>query len=137
MTKAKLKTFNTWMPKTTHKIADKVIKLREERNILSRFLIIKSSRPDLSLRKTVGHYELSVVPHSLFAAEHTLLIPRDKSEIMTELKTQMKEYKPDENAPTMPLKKVAIIDAMTELQAFKIEPCMKVFDRAANSRSTR
>lgn len=84
----KLKTFNHWIPKTTLKIADKdnVIRLRKERNILSRFLIIQSSLPELSKKNQVGRYELLVVPRTLLAPDHTLLIPIDKSEIMTEVK---------------------------------------------------
>ena len=119
MKKSKLKTFNTWMPKTTHRVADKVIKLREERSLMSRFLIIQNSRPELSLKKTIGHYELSVVPHSLSDSDHTLLIPKDKSEIMTEIKRQIKDSRQGETNTTKTLKKVAIIDAMAEYKHSK------------------
>ena len=41
---------------------DKVIKLKEERELLGRFLIISGSRPDLvpKLSKTIGNYAMSV-----------------------------------------------------------------------------
>ena len=41
---AKTKTMNTWMNKIEIKIDDKVIKLREERHLWARFLIIQQSR---------------------------------------------------------------------------------------------
>ncbi len=65
-------------------IGDKVIKLREERELLGRFLIIQSSRPLLvpKLAETIGEYEMSIVPRSLCAVDRTLHIPTDKASLM-------------------------------------------------------
>ena len=45
--KMKLKTFVTLTKKTHIRVGDKVIKLREERDLFARFLIILQSRPGL------------------------------------------------------------------------------------------
>ena len=65
-------------------LGDKVVKLKEERDLLARFLIIQQSRPDLvpKLQTTIGHYEMAVVPRSLFSGDGTLLVPTDKSSLI-------------------------------------------------------
>ncbi len=71
MKKFKLKTFWNWMAKTKVRVGDKVIKLREECELLGRFLIIQGSQPELvpKLEETIGKYEMSVVPRSLCAVD--------------------------------------------------------------------
>ena len=44
MKKLKLKTFSNWMKKSKVNVGEKVIKLRDERELLARFLIIQRSR---------------------------------------------------------------------------------------------
>ena len=67
MNKLKLKTHSTWMAKQKTRAA--------------RFLVIQQSRPELvpKLPYTIGDYEMSVVPRSVFANDGSLLIPTDKS----------------------------------------------------------
>ena len=76
----------TWVEKTTvlTGVGKKAIKLREERELLGRFLIIQGSRPDLvpKLEETIGEYELSVVPRSLFAVDGSLYVPTDKASLL-------------------------------------------------------
>ena len=43
MKKLKLKAFSVWMEKTKVRVGDKVIKLREERELLGQFLITKAA----------------------------------------------------------------------------------------------
>ena len=59
----------------------KLIKLREDHQLLARFLVVQQSRPGMiqSLGDTIGKYEFSVMPHSLFTSDGLLLIPTDKS----------------------------------------------------------
>ena len=68
MKKLKLRTFSNWMEKTKVRLGDKVVKLREERELLGRCLIIQGSRPDLvpKLDYTIGSYEMSVVQRPLW-----------------------------------------------------------------------
>ena len=68
------------MEKTEIRVGDKVIKLREERQLLGRFLITQGSRP--KLEKTIGEYEMSVVPRSLCAVDGSLYIPADKANLV-------------------------------------------------------
>ena len=67
--KLKLKTYSTCLEKSTIKVGDKVVKLREDRQLLARFLVIQQSRPQLvdKLQETIGNYEMAVIPRSLFA----------------------------------------------------------------------
>ena len=57
----RLKTYRTWMKKATI-AGDEVVKLREDRQLLARFLVIQQSRPQLvdKLTKTIGKYEMAV-----------------------------------------------------------------------------
>ena len=84
MKKMKLKTFSNWLEKTKLRIGEKVIKLREERQLVGRFLIIQASRPELvpKLDKTIGRFEMSVIPRSLCNIDGTLYIPTDKASLM-------------------------------------------------------
>ena len=84
MKKIKLKTCSTWMAKTVVKVGEKIIKLREERQLLAQFLIIHQARPQLllNLPETIGQYEMAVKPRSLFVSDGSLLVPKDKSSFM-------------------------------------------------------
>ena len=66
------------------RIGEKVIKLREERELLGRFLIIQGSRPNLvpELDETIGEYDMSVVPCSLCAGDGALHMPSDKASLV-------------------------------------------------------
>ena len=59
MKKMNLKAFSNWMDKKKVQVGDKVIKLREERELLGRFLIIHGSRPHFvpKLEQTIGRFE--------------------------------------------------------------------------------
>ena len=65
-------------------VGDKVIKLREERQLLAQFLVIQQSRPELvpCLPATIGDYEMAVTPRSMFASDGSLFIPTDKASII-------------------------------------------------------
>ena len=84
MKKLNLKTFSNWMEKTKVRVGDKVIKLREERELLGRSVIIQGSRPELvrKLEETIGEYEMAVVPRSLCTVDGSLFIPTDKASLM-------------------------------------------------------
>ncbi len=84
-----MKTFSTCLKKTNVGGSNKVVKLREDRQLLARFLVVQQSRPELvnKLGDTIGDYELAVTPRSLFATDGTLLLPSDKSAFMKEIET--------------------------------------------------
>ena len=56
MQKMKLKTFNTCRKKTRCKVGNKIVKLREDRQLMARFLLVQQSRPNMiqSLNTTMA-----------------------------------------------------------------------------------
>ena len=52
------------MEKKKIKVGDKVVKLREDRELMGRCLIIAQTRPKLipKLEEAIGKYEISVIP---------------------------------------------------------------------------
>jgi hypothetical protein len=133
MKKFKLKTFSNWMAKTKVRVGDKVIKLREERELLGRFLIIQGSRPELvpKLEETIGKYEMSVVPRSLCAVDGSLYIPTNKASLMHAVEA-VEAHSPLQSAAFLDvapvtgcLLRVLIVDAMAVVQSMKKTPTMK------------
>lgn len=165
MQKIKLKTFSTCRKKTQCKVGNKLVKLREDRQLLSRFLLVQQSRPSMipSLNKTIGMYEFSVIPRSLFSSDG-LLIPTDKSafvhaieeyrtepsnkeaeDLTPDLPVTVEEYRtepssegPEDLIPDLPSTvesryKVCIVDAMAVVQAIKKGPSMVYCSDFANA----
>ena len=156
----KLKTFSTWIAKTEVKADDKVAKLREERQLLGKFLVIYQSRPELlpNLPGTIGKYETAVTPRSMFSADGALLIPEDKNSFMQAIEEAVFPEQltiPKEETEVVPLEieydvgneslcqsepsdinleeelQVIIFDGMAVLQSMKKNPTMqKIFDLA-------
>lgn len=141
MRKAKLKTFSSCRKKTQCKIGAKLVKLREDRQLLARFLVVQQSRPGMihSLGDTIGKYEFSVIPRSLFTSDGLLLIPSDKSSFIHAIETygtepnsqsedQINEQQDSPNIETSgedkKTDKLCIIDAMAVVQAIKKSPSM-------------
>ena len=85
MTKKKLGTFKTANAITEFQKGDKVVKIKEERELLQRLLVISRSRPELNLKVWIGKYEFGVVPRSLFASDGSLLLAYDKAKILHHL----------------------------------------------------
>ena len=88
MVKMKLKMFSTCNKKVKCGLSDKMVKLREDRSLLVRFLVVKQCRSELgaSFKEAIGQYEFSVVPRSLFPSDGMLLLPSDKSSFMKVIK---------------------------------------------------
>ena len=85
MVKTKLKTFKSESATTEVRSGGNLIKIREERGILQRFIVIPRSRSDLDLKECIGTYEFGVVPISLFAADGSLFLAYDKASILHHL----------------------------------------------------
>ena len=54
MTKKKLGTFKSANAMTEIRMGDKVVKIKEERGLLQRFIVISRSRPELNLEECIG-----------------------------------------------------------------------------------
>ena len=68
-----------WREKKNSKANEKITKVKEDRDFLSRYLIARP-RPSLvpELDRCIGEYEMSSVPRSLCETNGSLLIPTDK-----------------------------------------------------------
>ena len=54
MSKKKLKTFKSANAMAKIRIGDKLVKIKEERGLLQRFIVISRSRPELDLKECIG-----------------------------------------------------------------------------------
>ena len=108
-----------------------MIKLRERRQLLQRFLVVLHAHLNLgyTLKEAIGKYELSVIPSSLFDSDETLLLPSDKNELLTEVLSKAREAletsKPEEK------EKIVIVDAMVMVNAVckgkdKVKSCSDI-----------
>ena len=62
------------------KVDYRVVQLREERPLLSRFLITSRKRPELDLEHCLGNFECTVVHRSLFTSDEEPFACTDKME---------------------------------------------------------
>ena len=87
MSKNKLKTFKTSTAtiKINAAYGGKLVKIKDERGMLQRPIVISRSRPQLDLKECIGTYEFGVVPRSLFASDGTVLLAYDKAKILNHL----------------------------------------------------
>ena len=85
MSKKKLGTFKSANAMAEIRIGDNVVKIKEERGLLQRFIVISRSRPELDLKECIGTYEFGVVPRSLFASDGSLLLAYDKASVLHHL----------------------------------------------------
>ena len=112
------------MQKVKANNVEKVIKLREEREVIGRILIIQESRPDLvNLKVTIGDFELSNNPRSLCAVDGSLYIPHDKASLMQVIDT-IQEKESESVVVTAPQSqpnpmRIMIVDAMGVLHSIK------------------
>ena len=147
MKKYQLQTWKTTGKKMRVKSGDKMVELKEERNLFARMLLVSTSRPEINLEETVGRYELSVVPRSMFAADGTMLHCQVKSKLMAILEKlptgeeqassndtviHMEDSSGDKSAEV----KVALVDAMAEVQSLDkpdfIKNCSQLADHFTN-----
>ena len=66
MKKRNLKTFQAQSEVVRCKLNDKIVKIKGERSLVTRFLIMSSQREEIDLKHIIGCYELSIVPPALF-----------------------------------------------------------------------
>ena len=118
MTKCNLKTWKTTGKKLKLAVEEKVVELREDRNLFARMLIVSKSRPELNLADTIGNHELSLVPRSMFAADGTMLHCGKKSDLLSVLEKLPEQQDMRVSVMQSQGKKVAILDAMALVQTF-------------------
>ena len=67
--KRNLKTFTPQGKTLKSKVEGKVIQLKEEKSLVSRFLLTSRKWPELDLEHWLGNFEFSVVPKALFSTD--------------------------------------------------------------------
>ena len=129
--KIKLKTFSNYMQPIKTKTGEKVINLREEREVLGRILIIQRSRKELvpKLEEIIGNFELSVAPRSLCAVDRSLYIPTDKASLMHAIvSVQAQQIESMLSlTPEGQLTHIMVIDAMGVLHTIKKHWILRLF----------
>ena len=78
MTKQNLKTFQTQSKVVRCKLNDKIVKIKEERSLITRFLIMSRQRKEIDLKHIIGCYELPDVPPALFIQDRMPHLCLDK-----------------------------------------------------------
>ena len=130
MSKRNLLTLKSSSKTMKIKLKDKIIQLKEERNLMTRFIIASRMREEIDLPALLGKYEFSVVPRSMFSSDGRLLHCTDKSNVMHAVENLMKSRQPqeqdrsgsdeesrlDESTET---RKVIILDGMATVQKLK------------------
>jgi len=79
---------------------EKVVELREDRSLFARMMMVCKSRPEINIKETVGQYEFSLVPSSLFAADGSMLHCSSKSALLAILEKLNSENNDHNDATT-------------------------------------
>lgn len=138
----------TW--KSTGKILrvttkDKIVQLKEDRSLFVRMMMVCKARPEIDIKEAVGQYEFSIVPRSMFAADGTMFHCASKSTLMDILEKLDTEGNTDGNTKEdlrldtgiTATQKVAIVDAMAEVQALEKPDWIKNCSQLANYFTSR
>ena len=128
MKKRNLKTFRTQGKTIKTKIGEKVVQLKEERTLLSRFLITARKRPELDLEESIGNYEFAVVPKSIFTPDGQPLHSTDKAKVLHEIESMAedRETNADETSSDESIR-VIIIDGMALVNKVPKDDSMKTW----------
>ena len=84
--KEKIPTFVFSNKETTITVNKGLVNIKEERKLMSRFLVALYSRPDIDLSYYLGEFELSVIPRLLFTVDGCLHKTTNKSVVASELR---------------------------------------------------
>ena len=100
-------------------------------------MMVCKSRPEIDIKETVGQYEFSIVPRSLFAADGTMLHCASKSNLMSILE-KLNDNRNNRRVagPNEDQMKVAIVDGMAEVQSLHkpewIRNCAQLAEHFSN-----
>ena len=101
MTKKKLKTFKTANATIEINAGGQLVKIKEERGLLQRLIVISINRPQLDPKECIGTYEFGVIPRSLFASDGTVLLAYDKAKILRHLELVVSNEQQVRQTPAM------------------------------------
>ena len=99
-----------------------------ERTLLSRFLITARKRPEIDLEESIGNYEFTVVPHSMFTDDGQPLLSTDKAKLLREIESLVTEEPlADVEYMDQNTKSVIIIDGMALVNRVHKDSDMKTW----------
>ena len=110
MQRRNLKTFMSMNNIVKTKVQEKVIKLQEEKSLISRYLRASRKRPDLDIKFLVGNFEFSVVLKTLFTPDGEALMCSHKSKTLHLIEEMQCQHNGDEEQLIQ--NDVLLIDAM-------------------------
>lgn len=80
--KTNLNLFSSLAKRTKVALKDRVVQLKEEQSLLTRFVIGSRTRTEIPLPDTFRRHEFTVVPRSMFNMDGKLLHCTDKASVM-------------------------------------------------------
>ena len=123
MVKRKLPTFAETTKKVHVKVNNKVVQVKEEKKLMTKFIIASRKWEDIDLPYCFGTYKFSVIPRSLFRPDGTMLLDTDKSAVMHEIEKTIESDRGnnvDLNIlETNSVPNIAIFDGMTLVNRIK------------------
>src|SRR6218665_740148 len=76
------KMFRSANKKTTIKLRDKTVDLKETKDLYGRLMVLARSSRDINQKEAIGNYEFTLTPRALFSPDGTILQCRDKSKLI-------------------------------------------------------
>ena len=88
MKKCKLQTFKSSGVMIKTKIEEKLIELKEDKQLLQRVLTISQKHPNINLPKSIGENEFSNIPRSMFSIDGKFFLVKRKAKYCILLKSR-------------------------------------------------
>ena len=129
--KEKNKMFMSANKKTTVKLRDKTVDLKETKDLYGRLIVLARSSRDINQKEAIGNHEFTLTPRALFVPDDTILPCLDKSKLIHLLnklataETPQEDQKPEDGidiTPDAPSRKIALVDGMVLLQKMAKKP---------------
>src|SRR6218665_3292932 len=118
--------------KTTVKLRDKTVDLKETKDLCGRLTVLAKSSRDINQNEAIGNIEFTLTPRALFSADGTILQCRDKSKLihlLSKLSTIQPHSQegelPEDGMDTtqdVPSRKIVLVDGMVLLQQMTKKP---------------
>jgi len=84
-----------------------VVKLKDDRSLFARMLIVARSRPEINLKESIGQHEFHS-PQALFSVSGELLPATDKSKLMAIVEELSNQKKPGDDVQPQEVTKSAV-----------------------------
>jgi len=132
--KANNKMFMSANKKTTLKLRDKAVDLKETKDLYSRLMILARSSRNMNQKDAIGNHEFTVTPRARFASDGTILPCLNKSKLihlnnLPTAETPQEDQQPEDGmdiTPDAPSCKIALVDGMVLLQKMAKKPATVV-----------